>query len=100
MDTVTRGMNWVFTLVYLDNIIVFLSTFEEHLEHLAQLFACLCEANLKLKASKCLFCQHEDPILGPRDHAIVGKSYIERKLHNLKGYREWGTKALRDFKII
>ena len=31
MDAVMQGMNWVFTLVYLDDIIVFLSTFDDHL---------------------------------------------------------------------
>ena len=67
-------MNWVFTLVYLDDIIVFSSTFDEHLEHLAQLFARLREANLKLKASKCLFCQHETPYLG---HVITRDGYVK-----------------------
>ena len=84
MDAVTHGMNWVFMLVYLDDIIVFSSTFEEHLEHLAQLFAHLCEANLKLKASKCLFCQHETPYLG---HVITCNGYMKMDLKKVEAVK-------------
>ena len=59
-----QGMNWVFTLVYLDDIIVFSSTFDDHLRHIDQLFTQLHEVNLQLKASICLFCQNETPYLG------------------------------------
>ena len=86
MDAVTRGMNWVSTLVYLDDIIVFSSSFSEHLEHLTQLFARLRDANLKLKASKCLFCRHETPYLG---HVITRDGFVKmdpRKVEAVKNF--------------
>ena len=53
MDHVLTGFNWETCLFYLDNIIVFSKTWEEHLEHLKGVFQCLREAKLKLDASKC-----------------------------------------------
>ena len=46
-------------LIYLDNIIIFSSTFEDHLDRLQAVFERLQEHNLKLKPSKCeLFKEH------------------------------------------
>jgi len=42
-------------LVYLDDVIVFGSTFEEKLARLDQVFSRLQSAKLKLKLSKCSF---------------------------------------------
>ena len=53
MGTVLRGLLWKKCLVYLDDIIVFSSTFEEHVERLGQVFDRLRQANLKLKPKKC-----------------------------------------------
>ena len=44
-----------FTANYLDNIIVFSRTVEDHLKHLERVFAALQEVDLKIKASKCEF---------------------------------------------
>ena len=63
MDVMLAGLKWKCCLVYLDNILVFAKTFE-HLLRLWKDFDCLRKANLKLKLSKCLFCQTSLPILG------------------------------------
>jgi hypothetical protein len=34
MDEVFRGILWKFVMVYLDDIIIYSKSFEEHLEHL------------------------------------------------------------------
>ena len=73
MDAVTQGFAWCFTLD-LDNILVFSKTFDEHMIHLERVFQCLCEANLKLKAKKCLFCQAETPYLG---HIITSDGFVK-----------------------
>ena len=44
-----------FAIAYLDDIIIFSKTEEEHLQHLETIFQRLCEARLKLKWSKCSF---------------------------------------------
>ena len=38
---------------YIDDILTFSQQFDQHLEHLKQLFECLKEANVKVKTSKC-----------------------------------------------
>ena len=47
------NMNWC--IVYLDDIIIFSDTKEEHLKRLEAVFQKLCAAGLKLKPSKCFF---------------------------------------------
>jgi hypothetical protein len=64
MDVVLSGLNWVLTLVYINDIIVFSRTFEDHLGHLQEVFQQLWAANMYMKPSKCNFCQHELLFLG------------------------------------
>ena len=55
MDRVLAGLHWETCLFYLDDIIVFSSTWEEHLARLRQVFERLRHAKLKLGADKCTF---------------------------------------------
>ena len=66
MDRVLVGLHWETCLFYLDNIIVFSSTWEEHLPRLCQVFERLRHANLKLGADKCTFAAKEVNYLGHR----------------------------------
>ena len=50
-------LNLMYCIIYLDNVIVFGCTEEEHLECLCIVFEWFCEFNLKLKPSKCSFFQ-------------------------------------------
>jgi hypothetical protein len=66
MDLVLSGLTWQTCLVYIDDIIVFSRSPEEHLLRLDEVCARLAENNLKLKPSKmCLF-QQELVFLGYR----------------------------------
>eukprot|EP00923_Selenidium_pygospionis_P053678 GHVN01093313.1.p1 GENE.GHVN01093313.1~~GHVN01093313.1.p1 ORF type:complete len:113 (+),score=0.57 GHVN01093313.1:269-607(+) len=56
MDLTLAGAKWVYCLVYLDDIIVFSRTFDEHLRHLKDLFGRLKQVRLKLSAKKCFCC--------------------------------------------
>ena len=56
MDIVLAGLKWQCCLVYIDDVIIYSSTFERHLNDLKQVFEALRQANLTLKASKCYFC--------------------------------------------
>jgi len=64
MDLAVRGMNFDLCLVYLDDIVVFSKTLEEHLQRLELLLERLRLANLKLKPSKCHLMQDEIAFLG------------------------------------
>ena len=46
-------LNFIYCLIYLDDLIMFLQTAEEYLHQLHVVFDCLREYNLKLKPSKC-----------------------------------------------
>ena len=66
MGRVLSGLHWETCLFYLDDIIVFSSTWEEHLARLWQVFERLRHANLKLGAEKCTFAAKEVSYLGHR----------------------------------
>ena len=70
VQTFSFGINKVmgscsdFAANYLDDIIVFSRTAEDHLKHLEQVFAALQKADLKIKASKCEFFKSHACYLG------------------------------------
>ena len=66
MDQVLAGLHWETCLFYLDDIIVFSSTWEEHLARLREVFERLRHAKLKLGAAKCTFAAKEVSYLGHR----------------------------------
>ena len=53
MQNCMDELNFIYCLIYLDDLIVFLQTAEEHLHRLHVVFDHLREYNLKLKPSKC-----------------------------------------------
>ena len=57
-------LNLTYALIYLDDVIVFSQTEEEHLHRLRVVFARFLEHGLKLKPSKCHFLQDEITFLG------------------------------------
>ena len=59
MDRVLAGLHRDTCLFYLDDIIVFAATWEEHLARLRQVFERLRHAKLKLGADKCTFAARE-----------------------------------------
>lgn len=64
MDTVLSGLKWQTCLVYLDDVIVFSATFDEHLRRLKTVFEAIRSAGLTLKPEKCHFGFQELQFLG------------------------------------
>jgi hypothetical protein len=64
MSKVLTGLVWDRALVYLDDIICFTPTFEEHIEVLRKYLRQIQEANLSLKPSKCKFARDKLKFLG------------------------------------
>ena len=64
MQHILAGMEWRHCFVYLDDILVVSRTFEEHIEHLREVFKRLRSAGLRLKPKKCLILRDEVPYLG------------------------------------
>ena len=73
MNLVMRGLTWEACLVFLDDIVVMSSSFEQHLERLRAVLGRLKVANLKLKPSKCKLFQLRVKFLG----SIVSEERIE-----------------------
>lgn len=44
-----------FVIVYIDDIIIFSNTIEEHFQHILKVFEVLAKADLKLGYDKCVF---------------------------------------------
>ncbi|CAC5410016.1 unnamed protein product [Mytilus coruscus] len=59
-----KDLNFKIALVYIDDILIFSKTFEDHLNHLQQEFSNLREANLKLNPEKCKFTTRTIKYLG------------------------------------
>ena len=72
MDAVLAGLKWRNLLVYMDDICVFSTSFENHLADLKLVFEWLRSAKLKLKPSKCHLFKNELKFLGHviSDHGI------------------------------
>ena len=64
MEIILNGLARDCCMVYLDDILVFSKTFEEHLDNLKKVFQRLQQAGLCLKPKKCSFIQHSVDYLG------------------------------------
>ena len=76
-------LNWC--IIYLDNIIVYSKTPEEHLERLEAIFQKIGKAGLKLKPSKCEFFKSRITYLGH----IVSKEGIAMDPKKIKAIQLW-----------
>lgn len=78
MDAVLAGLKWQCCLVYMDDIIVFSSSHEQHLEDLENVLKRLHAANLTVKLSKCHFFERQIWFLGYRISAQGTEPSIEK----------------------
>ena len=85
MQNCMGELNFVHCLIYLDDLIVFSRTAEEHLHHLCVVFDCLREYNLKLKPSKCNLFREEINYLAHK----VSKAGIRPSDTNVKAIAEY-----------
>ena len=85
MNRVLAPVLHKFVIVYLDDICVFSSNPEEHLEHLRIVFELLRKNALKLRLHKCTFGQTETNYLG----LIVGNGTIRPDPEKIKAVKDW-----------
>ncbi|UYV78935.1 hypothetical protein LAZ67_17000317, partial [Cordylochernes scorpioides] len=64
IDSVLGSLKWNMCLCYLDDIVVYAPTFEEHLRRLQLVLSCIQKAGLSLNHKKCLFGSRRIKILG------------------------------------
>ena len=85
MDLVLAGLSWECCLVYVDDIIVFAKTLEEHVVRLTQVFERLQNAGLKLKPDKVKLFQRRVGFLG----CIVSGEGIEPDPEKVRAVVDW-----------
>ena len=68
MQRVLAGLNTEegpdFVVVYIDDVLIFSHSLEDHLKHLQAVLGCIKEAGLKLQPGKCKFIREEVEYLG------------------------------------
>ena len=93
MERAMGELNLKDCLIYLDDIIIFSESFDQHLERLEAVFKRLHEHNLKLKASKCEFFMSEVTYLGH----VVSEEGIKTDPDKIKALKGWPTpKSIKD----
>lgn len=76
-----------FVVVYLDDILIYSRTREEHLQHIKKVLQKLVENNLIAKQSKCSFLQREIEFCGH----IIGNGVVKIDPKKLAMIRDWPT---------
>jgi len=87
MDLVLAGVQWTQCLVYLDDVIIIGRDFAEHLHNLSIVLQKLKEAGLRLKPSKCSFCQESVSYLGH----IVSREGVSTDPDKTERVTSWPT---------
>ena len=84
MDVILAGVRFDFALVYLDDIIVYSSTFEAHVKQVEKVLQLLKKAKVTLKLKKCRFAVREVEYLGH----LIKPGRLEIKEANVRCLRE------------
>ena len=97
MENVLRGIQWVESLLYMDDIIAPGSSVQESLRCLGNVFKRLKEANLKLKPSKCILFQRSVHFFGH----VVSKKGVHTSPDKIQAVVDWpipkNAKQVRSF---
>jgi len=84
-------------LVFLDDILIYSKTLEEHEQHVRRVLDALREQKLYAKESKCEFFKHEVEFLGHR----VGQDGVRMMEDKVQAIREWPTPcSVRDVRAF
>ena len=73
MENVLKGLQFEICLIYLDDVVIFSSSFNEHLQRLRLVFDQFRESGLKLKLTKCHFAGRSVKCLG---HIVSDKGIM------------------------
>ena len=90
MDLILAGLRWSACLVYLDDVVVYSPTLEQHLVRLKLVLTCFAKAGLKLKWTKCHFAQTSLRVLGH----VVSKDGIGPDPDKLEAVNDFPSPAV------
>ena len=86
MDSVLRGLEG-FSAAYMDDVIIYSETWEDHLRHIDQVLQRIRKAGLTLKMRKCQFAMSECVYLGH----VVGGGLVQPEAAKLEAVRSFAT---------
>lgn len=97
MERVLQGLVWKSTVVYLDDVVIFSRTPEEHVGHLREVLERFEAHNLKLKPRKCELFRSEVGYLGH----VVSRAGVATDPGNIEKVKSWepprNQKEVRSF---
>lgn len=97
MDCVLRDLIGVCCFVYMDDIIIFSSSLQEHMRNLSQVLKRLKDARLKIQLDKCEFFRKETQFLGH----TVSEDGVRPNSDKIESIRKWSVpkneKEVRQF---
>ena len=85
MEKVLSGLQWEIAVLYIDDIVVFGNTVEQHLDRLESIFSRLRKAGLKLKPSKCSLLKRKVEFLG---HVVSARG-VEADPDKISKVKDW-----------
>ena len=95
MERVLAGLHWTTCLIYLDDILIFSATVQQHFTRLREIFDRLKQAGLKIKPSKCSLLQKSIKYLGH----VVSEHGIKTDSDKTRCIADWPTPScLQDLK--
>lgn len=114
MDRIFHRLSYISVLCYLNDCLIFSSTFEQHLKDLTTVFQRFREAGLKLGPKKCVFARRECVFLGhlisrdgirpPPDRVKAVQDYpipkSAKELQRFLGLLNWFRKFIPNFSAI
>ncbi|KAI4904670.1 hypothetical protein NFI96_001896 [Prochilodus magdalenae] len=98
MDQVLTGLN-TFAAAYLDDIIVYSSSWEDHVRHLGQVFERIRSAGLTINPSKCAIAKTETEYLGYVIGNGIIKPRFKTQVRSFLGMAGWYRRFVPNFSI-
>jgi hypothetical protein len=74
----------IFVIAYLNDIMIYLTTLKEHVQHVSQVLECLNKRDLRLKSEKCEFHQEKVDFL----EFVVRRHEIRMNSEKIKAIKE------------
>ena len=87
MELILAGLHWETCLIYLDDVVVFGRTWEEHMLRIREVLSRLLRANLKLNPEKCQFFRKSVSFLGH----IISDQGVSTDPDKVRAITQWPT---------